>query len=188
MANNFMGGYNATQHLIKLGHKEIVCVADMMDHPSIEERIRGYKKALEDYGIPLDKERICQDKLYSPYQYGFFVGEKISMKKIKASAVFAANDSMAIGCMHALQNRNMKIPNDIAIVGCDDIAASSQIIPKLTTIRIPRKQMGEVAVDKVLKLVDNKDEIPEMIILPVELIIRDSCGSMDKTIEKMNLI
>ncbi len=188
MANNYMAGYVSTKHLADLGHKKIACIADMCNHPSIEERIRGYKKILHEYKIETSDSLICASQKYKPHDYGYEIGEKIAKGKINVTAVFATNDSMAIGCIEALTEYGVRIPEDIAIVGCDDIAAASQISPKLTTIRIPIKQMGTMAVNNLIAAIDDKDHIPQMTTLPVKLIIRGSCGSKEKTNEKLHLI
>jgi len=188
MANNYMAGYIATKHLADLGHKKIACIADMCDHPSIEERIRGYEKILQENNIQLPEALLCRSQTYHPHNYGYEVGVKIAKKEIDVTAVFATNDSMAIGCIEALTENGIKVPEDVAIVGCDDIAAASQITPKLTTIRIPIKEMGVKAVNKLIASIDEKDHIPQMTTLPVKLIVRGSCGSQEKTQEKLNLI
>ena len=188
MANNYMAGYIATKHLVDLGHKKIACIADMCDHPSIEERVRGYKKILQENKIKFTDALLCKSQTYHPHNYGYSIGKKIADKELDVTAVFATNDSMAIGCIEALTEGGLKVPQDVAIVGCDDIAAASQISPKLTTIRIPIKQMGAMAVNNLVAAIEDKDHIPQMTTLPVELIVRDSCGSKNKTEEKLNLI
>ena len=187
-ADNRWGAHLATQHFLSMGHKDIGFIAAMNEDPTIKERCRGFIETLEENSIPLKNELVFTHSGHNPYEYGFYVGEKIAKEKIKMTSVFAASDLMAIGLMRALQNFNIKIPDDIAIIGFDDITISSMVVPGLSTIRFPKKRMGERAVQKLAEMIRLQKFFPEKIILPVELIIRGSCGSKQATPESEALL
>lgn len=188
ISDNYHGGYLATQHLIQLGHNQVAFVGSMIEHPSIKERYKGYLDAIQEHGIAPDTQMAYLDPGYNSYSFGYKTGLLLAKDPKRPGAIFLANDSMAIGCMNALQESQIRIPEDLAIVGFDDIAASSQIEPKLTTIRVNKERMGELAVQKILELIQQKNHSAEKITVPIKLIIRNSCGSPAYTKENIRLI
>ncbi|CUU05228.1 transcriptional regulator, LacI family [Candidatus Kryptobacter tengchongensis] len=181
MIDNVRGGEIATEHLLNLGYKKIAFIGGDIQHPSIKGRFEGYKRALEKAGI------ICEEKLYITDEpdtrliNGFKACEKL-FNSIKPDAIFAANDAMAIGCIKFLKIKGIKIPDDIAIVGFDDIEACIHIEPRLTTIRVEKEELGIIAVKRIVEMIENPDYGINRVYVPVKLVIRDSCGAKLKGI------
>ncbi|MBP7460589.1 MAG: LacI family DNA-binding transcriptional regulator [Candidatus Delongbacteria bacterium] len=185
--DNYHGGYIATRHLIRLGHSQPAFIGSMIRHPSIRDRYKGYLDAIREQGNQPIEQQIYLDPGYDSYAFGYQAGQWMASSPHPPDAVFSANDSMAIGCINALQESRLRVPEDIAVVGFDDIDASSQIDPKLTTIRVNKERMGELAVQKLVELISQKNQASEKITLPVELIIRNSCGCQASIRETIRL-
>lgn len=173
-ATNRQGAYEATRYLIELGHRRIAFLAGLPQLNSAVERFEGYKAALAEYGIPLRDEYIAQGE----FQMG--VGHQTAQKLLALAdtptAIFAANDLSALGTMEALREQNLRIPEDISVIGFDDILQSSISYPKLTTVRQPLTQMGREAVIMLLKHLENPALEMCQVTLETQLIIRDSCA------------
>lgn len=174
-ATNFQGGYDATTHLIELGHRRIGKITGWMDMVSARDRLEGYKAALADHGLPGDPDLIV---------IGDF--EKISGYQGAATlldlaepptAVFASNDVMAQGALELFRERNLQIPQDISLVGFDDIPIAAILNPPLTTLRQPMVEMGRLATQMLLDWISDPEQKPSSITLPTELILRESTSS-----------
>ncbi|HDQ26911.1 MAG TPA: LacI family transcriptional regulator [bacterium] len=172
--NNIKGAFMATEYLIKQGRKEIaIAIGDT--GLNAEERLKGYKEALEKHNIEFD-----QNKIINVLNYSFEEGEEIlnvileSEKKI--DAVFCgAGDITAIGIMDAAKSRGVKVPDDLAVIGYDDIYISNLTTPSLTTIRQPIAQMGMRSFDLLMEMIEGKAGSESKIIsFEPELIIRGS--------------
>lgn len=167
---NVYGGELATSHLIKLGYQRIGQIATAKNTAGID-RHTGYQKALASYGIPYDESLVG---------YGDFSRESgyVAMKQLlphKPEAVFVHSDTMALGAMQAIREAGLSIPDDIAIIGFDDLPPALLAEPKLTTIRQPIHQTGMMAVELLLDVIKNGTQPPKKRILPLELVIRGSC-------------
>ena len=152
--NNFQGAYRATQHLIEKRHKRIAHITGNEKMLHSQERLEGYKKALEDYGLVYDSELVYRGD-FTPYS-GYIALKELLKLGRNFTALFSANDQMAIGAMKALKNSGFHIPKDVAIVGFDDLSVSSLIEPALTTIHVPTYQMGRVAAKIILDCTKGK--------------------------------
>ena len=173
VADEQHAGYIATKHLLSLGHRRIGCIVLGGDSTSSVSRAEGYRSALLEAGILPRKEWIVES------EYGYAAGEMAAHTFLKRSkpptAVVAHNDLMAIGAMKAFGDAGLKIPNDVSVVGFDDIAAASYVQPGLTTIAYPKRQMGEEAVEILLSLLGPKEKItPATRKLTVSLVVRES--------------
>ncbi len=170
--DNLAGSYLATQHLISLGYQRIATIATNRNC-SGDDRLTGYTNALADHGRGVDR------KLVAYGDYGLESGYH-AMKQLipqRPDAVFITSDTMALGAMRALQEANLRVPDDIAIVGYDDLPPAVQANPQLTTIRQPIEQTGFLAVSMLVKILANDPPSSREIVLPVELVIRNSCGA-----------
>lgn len=170
--DKFKGGYKATEHLIKIGYKKI----GFLCSPSDEEmRTRGYLEALIDYELPIKKEWIIKGLGF--YNEGYKGAKDLIKMKEKPEAIVCLNDVSAIGAIRALNEENIKIPEDIAIVGFDNIEEGKYAIPSLTTINQPKEKIVENLVEILLSNIEkrNSKEKKQILIEP-ELIIRESCG------------
>lgn len=178
LIDNIQGGITATNHLINYGHKNIAFIGGDINHPSINERLIGYKKALENAGINPNKKFISTTSPYPDRQNGYNSAKKIFSTQKDVTAVFACNDAMAIGVMHYLKDSGFSIPNDISIIGFDDVESDLMLDPPLTTIRVPKIELGAEALRLMINTLKNKNSKGKKILVPVELIIRKSTKSI----------
>lgn len=161
-------------HLIRLGHKKIAHITVSPVQVPYLDRLNTYIDMLEEYNIPVDEELICYG---SPTIQGGYDQMLTLLARGKAfTAVFAAGDTMALGAMKALKDKGIRVPEDCAVVGFDDIDFSAFCEPALTTIRQPKKMIGKLAFQKLLSLMKNESVVGGQEILPYELVIRESCG------------
>lgn len=172
-AENWRGGFEATEHLINLGHRRIGFVTGNMEMGCALDRLAGYRAALEQNGISIDEELIQKGNFFQPD--GYAAGEALLGLSEPPTAIFASNDVMAFGVMEAVRDRALRIPDDISIVGFDDIPQATFVHPPLTTVRQPLEEMGRTAARNLLAVIGDPDQTPERIELPTELIIRQSC-------------
>jgi DNA-binding LacI/PurR family transcriptional regulator len=174
--DNFGGAVKVVEYLIHLGHRRIGFIIGPPDQQSSVERIKGFQKALRKNGIDYDKGLIYGGDFHKKSGYQ---GMKYLLNLPSSpSAVFVANDNMALTAIKAIKEKGLKIPEDISIVGFDDIEAASQIDPPLTTVRQPLYKMGEEAAKLLFKLLNNKESKPQKIILDTELVVRESCKAL----------
>ncbi|AFK87263.1 MULTISPECIES: LacI family DNA-binding transcriptional regulator [Thermoanaerobacterium] len=171
-ADNFNGAYEATKHLIKLGHKKIAHISGDMDKLSGIERFEGYKKALKETKLTYNNSLVVKGNFIEEGGYEAII--KL-FKKSRPTAIFISNDQMAIGAMKALNDLGYSIPDDISIIGFDDIAISRYLKPSLTTMKVSLLQMAEIAVNNLIKSIEDEIIITAKFIVPVELIERESC-------------
>jgi LacI family transcriptional regulator len=171
--DNLRAAELATEHLISLGRRRI---AHITGHPNItdgQDRLQGYKNALLRAGLPVDPNLIVE---------GFFnrqAGHNGLAKLLPyhPDAIFAAGDTIAIGVLQAAHRLGIKIPDDLSVVGFDDIDVAAQAIPMLTTVRQPVQQKGAVAARLLIDLIEGRLNGPQHILLETELIVRQSCGA-----------
>ncbi len=174
LIDNVSGGMRATEHLLELGHRNIAFIAGDVEHPSIKERLIGYKTALEKAGIDLQPDLIISDSPYPDRQNGYNSAQKLFDRNKNITAIFACNDAMAIGAMQFMKDREYKIPGDVSIVGFDDIESDMMIDPPLTTVRVSKIELGTEALRIMVQNLKQKKFTPKKILIPVELIIRKS--------------
>jgi len=168
--DDFEGARGATRHLLELGHTRIAFITGPQDHPDAIERLRGYKQALEDAGVALAPELVIQaDFLESG---GMLAIDQLLASRENFTAVFAANDQMAYGARLALYRRNIRVPEDISLVGYDDLPNSTYSMPPLTTVRQPVYEIGRLAANAMLKLIAG--EAANIAAPPLELVVRES--------------
>ncbi|MBS4062606.1 MAG: LacI family DNA-binding transcriptional regulator [Bacteroidetes bacterium] len=173
-AENVRGGYEATLHLMRLGHKRIATITGPQNMIAGYDRFEGYRKALEGRGFAVLPELITEGDFSEASGY-------IAAQRLLAAnptAIFVASDTMAEGAIRALHNAGLRVPQDVAIVGFDDMPNASRTNPPLTTIRQPTRQMGALAVNTLIDIIQNPGEHKRHIILPIELVIRESCGTL----------
>ncbi len=179
-ADNLTGGFEATQHLIDLGHRRIAFIGAGFESRSSLKRLQGYLKALEKHGIEIDERLITGRKEpdvpgYSTEKIGYEAMKRLLSLPNRPTAIFARNDFTAIGAMSAIKEAALSIPKDIAIVGFDDIPLAVHMMPSLTTIRQPMRFLGRLAAEMLLRRISNDDPIErEERVLDCELIVRES--------------
>ncbi len=161
------GARQATQHLIDLGHRAIDHVAGPATWTEAKGRRIGYEEAMRDNGLAV-RESLAGD--WTPAR-GYDIGCELARRN-EATAVFVANDQMAIGVLHAFAQNGIRVPDDVSVIGFDDIPESAYLNPALTTIRQDFKAVGQRAIELVMATLDGTPlEVP---LLSPELIIRDS--------------
>lgn len=174
LIDNRKGAHLAVQHLVNLGHREIGFIGGDIEHPSLAERFLAYKDCLVANGIAPNQNLMMTDEPDSGMKNGSSAIRRMLERDGKPTAIFAANDAMAIGCMQYVKQRGMKIPDDVAIVGFDDIVSSSHVEPRLTTIKVFKEEMGALAVRSLIESVKSKSRTVVNTYVPVELVVRES--------------
>lgn len=168
--DDFHGAYVATQHLIDFGHTRIAYISGPQDHRDSVERLRGYRQALEDAGLRYDQDLVVEADFR--VSGGMLALNQLVNSGQSFTAVFAANDEMAYGVQLALHRLKFRVPEDISLVGFDDLPSSYYTIPPLTTVRQPVYEVGKLAVQAMLGLFDGKKV--EMTVPPLELVVRET--------------
>ena len=172
--NNFEGARLATDHLLSQGHRQIAFVSGDPVHPDARERMRGYRAALDAAGVDY------QPALVLPGSYledsGLMAVERLIDSRKPFTAIFAANDQMAFGATLALHRRGLRVPEDVSVVGFDDLAATEHSIPPLTTIHHAGYELGRIAAAALLKLLVG--QIPTHTLPEPRLIVRASTRAL----------
>jgi LacI family transcriptional regulator len=171
--DNVSAAANATRHLINLGYKRVATITGERNSAVTIDRLEGYKQALKNSGREIDESLIVEGDFTEPGGYTAMA----QLLTVKPDAVFAASDIMAVGAMNAVLNAGLRIPDDVAFVGFDDIPVSTMTPVKLTTIRQPILQFGIKAVELLIDVINNGKKPARRITLETELIIRESCGA-----------
>ncbi|MCM8804032.1 MAG: LacI family transcriptional regulator [Candidatus Omnitrophica bacterium] len=168
--DNFYGAYEGVSYLINIGHKKIAYITDIY---TTKEREYGYRKALKDNGIEINENLIivrngrCEE-------IGYNEGLRLLSMKIRPTAIFCGNDFVGIGVLKSAIKLNIKIPDQVSIIGFDDLPITSYLPIPLTTIRQPMEEISKFAIDILFKKMNNSEKkFPAKIIKP-QLIIRDS--------------
>ncbi len=173
--DNEGGAYAATKHLIELGHRRIAFLCEWLGDLSFAERFQGYKKALAEHGIPFDENLVAEG---APRQRGTgYVAAQRLLEKTIPTAIFAANDQVAMEAIRALRERGLRVPEDVAVVGFDNGDLALHAVPPLCTVHVYREEMGELAAHRLISLLRNPDLPPVHIRVFTKLVVRESCGA-----------
>ncbi|MEJ8475310.1 LacI family DNA-binding transcriptional regulator [Roseibium algae] len=173
--DNRHGARIGVRHLVELGHRRIAYISGPASNILSIDRLAGYEEALGQMGLPVDRDLILDGDF--SIEGGRLAVERLFIRDSLPTAFFCANDDMAIGVLLALSKRGFIVPVDFSVLGFDDIPFSSCTTPPLTTVRQPRRLIGEAAMEKMLDMVERKPTNEGPVILPVELIIRGSTGA-----------
>ena len=171
-SDNEMGSFIATQHLITLGYQRIATIASA-ENTASDDRLIGYSRALQTHGIEVDENLI----VYGDFSIDSAYRAMRQLLPQKPDAVFVSSDTMALGALRALSEARLRVPEDIAIVGFDDLPPALQAEPRLTTIRQPIEELGRKSVEMLMDIVNDRTIEARQVVFPVELVIRDSCGA-----------
>lgn len=177
LIDNVDGGLKATEMCIRRGHRKIGFLGGDLKHPSIMDRLQGYKLALEKNGIPYDSSRVITSESNTDRAGGYHAMQELNRNGETVTAVFACNDAMAIGAMNFLKEAGFKIPGDISVIGFDDVTADLFTVPQLASIRVPKEDLGIEAMHLMMEVLKKRLIKPKKILVPVELIERQSVGS-----------
>jgi DNA-binding LacI/PurR family transcriptional regulator len=172
--DDYESAKTAVEYLIELGHSVIGCLVSGIARIQNDERLNGYQDALKNAGIP-----VLDSLIYRDEPSGFSLGYSGTLQLISMhdnlSAVFCANDEIAMGAMSAIWQSGRKIPDDISVIGFDDIKYASMLIPPLTTVRQPIDQIASVAVDQLIEIISDSGADLCGTVLPTVLIVRKTC-------------
>jgi len=166
------GGFLATEYLIKKGHKRIALIDGFLYKSPAKGRLEGYKKALKKYGISMDDALVSVGDI--DVKDGYERTKQMLEKNLDFTAIFAYNDMMAFGAMQAIREKGLRIPEDIGLVGYDDIPFCSLMNPALTTIRLKKQELGIESVKLLLSRINGRHKKLKKVILDVELIVRET--------------
>lgn len=172
--DNKLGGRMAAEYLFGLGHRRVVCIGGTPEVYPSWDRVDGFIEFMREAGHPVPPRSILKGDFQA--ESGFALTHKAMAAKSRPTAIFAANDLMAYGAIRALTEMGMRIPEDISVVGFDDISLSSLFNPPLTTIRQPRLEMGETAVNLLLEKMGSPELESRRVMLPLKLVERQTSG------------
>lgn len=164
--------YEATQHLISLGHRRIALVTGPMEEDCSQDRLEGFQRALKEAGISFDQSLVFEG------DWSASSGSEALMNFARndnlPTAVFAQNDRMAMGVMRAARDANLKVPDQLSVIGVDDMPLSSYFDPPLTTMRQDMPLIGQEAIRKLIDIIQNKTVEQTVLKLPAQLVVRQS--------------
>lgn len=151
-------------------------VGGEISHPSLSERLRGYRETLQQYSLPVEDLLVSCEEPHTGVNDGYEATCKLLDTGASFTAIFASNDTMAVGAMRCLRERNLKIPQDVSIIGFDDIEVCLLVEPHLSTVRVYKEELDAVAVRRLVEMIGSEKKTIDEIVVPVELVIRDSCS------------
>jgi DNA-binding LacI/PurR family transcriptional regulator len=168
------GAYEATCYLIAQGHRRIGHIAGDLRYSTGRARLAGYQRALADHGIAADEALVYSDD-WAPAVARVGVTRLLEARE-RPTAIFAASDTFALNAIEELRTRGLRVPDDLAVIGFDDIEEAADHVPSLTTMRIPLLEIGRRAADLVIDVIesDHEDIAGRSEVLPVELVRRVS--------------
>ncbi len=172
--DNIAAAHDAVTHLINLGRQRIGTITGNLNIADGADRLVGYKRALRDAGRSIDDTLIYEGN----FTYAHGVEGMRYLIAQGVDAVFTASDITSRGALEALSEAGLVVPHDVALVSVDDLPTATQVKPPLTTVRHPVEEKGSRAAEALITLIESDDSTPQQIVLPTELIIRESCGAL----------
>jgi len=185
LVDNFRGAYLITKHLLDHGYQPVATIRGPMGNHDAETREEGFRAALSEKKLNPEAEGVAYlERGNFSRRSGYLAMIRLLSLPLPPRAVFAANDEMAIGAFDAVWHHGLRIPEDIAIVGFDDIDVASCIRPALTTVHVPITELGALAAQKLIAAIKNPKEDgqpSQRTLLPTGLVIRESCGCSNQS-------
>ncbi len=175
-SENREGARTAVEHLLNLGHRRVACITGPLQMQSAVDRRDGYKQAMMSRGLPIDPTLIVEGD-YSQESGFRAMQQLIANPAGQPTAVFASSDAMALGALAAAHAAGLQVPEQLAVVGFDDVSAAAFSSPPLTTMRQPSSELGLHAVRVLLSRIDDPSQPPVTLRLPTTLVVRASCGA-----------
>jgi len=172
--NNALAGRLAAQHLVELGHRNIACVTGPLKIGLCRERLKGFQDVLHEHGIYLEKDWVFEEQFV--FRSGIEAVEELCKRGCDFTAIWALNDVMAFGVLKELLRRGIRIPEDVSVMGMDDMDFGEMLTPTLTSIHYPFDEMAEKAVELIIKQSNGEAIENEMVILTPSLVTRESTG------------
>ena len=176
--DNIGGARMATEHLIRLGHTRIATISGPLDMTPGQDRLDGFREVMSTHRLAVPEGLVIEGDFTE-------AGGRAAMMRLLSegpTAVFAASDSMAIGAIKAIRAAGLQVPEDVAVVGFDDIPSALTVDPELTTVRQPIERIGQLAVETLTNVIEGQTTegrraSTQRFVLPTELVVRGSCGS-----------
>jgi len=187
-ADNFLGAFRAVNYLISQGHRKIGLIGGIPLHYSPLARMQGYKMALELAHLPLIPEIMVQDLPMSCDRMGYQATRQIlESYGTEIDAFFCVTDHYATGCIKAIKDFGLEVPENISVMGFDNMHWVEHLTPSMTTVNIPTREMGRAGIKRLIHLIENKHssgerEHPQKILLPVDLVIRESVRTANSVV------
>jgi LacI family transcriptional regulator len=175
--DNTGGARMVVDHLLKLGHSKIGFIAGDLKHPSIAERHAAYCATLETRGVDRLPTWVSIDEPDTRIENGYRAARQIlTALGARPTAVFAANDALALGCLKYCKEVGLTVPTSLAVVGFDNVESGLHVEPRLTTVNVHREEMGGLAVRRLVEMIREGSDVVNRTTTPVELVVRESCG------------
>ncbi len=181
--DNYGGACAMARHLLDAGHANVAFIAGPAGNFDAQQRDKGYRAAMAQYAPKMPLNIVDGD--FSE-EAGYLAGRKLLAQKPRPRAVFAANDMMAVGCLHAFEEAGVRVPDDIALAGFDDIPIARYIAPALSTVRVRIVDLGRSALERLASTLEKSDQAAPVQTLACEIVVRSSCGMKvnEKTVRK----
>jgi DNA-binding LacI/PurR family transcriptional regulator len=170
------GGFEATSHLIKLGHRRIAYIGKTATARDAIERIAGYRAALDTAGLPLDPQLECDGDFTEAD--GYAAAQVLLELSEPPTAIFAGNDRQAAGVYKALHERGISVPGEMSVIGFDNLPFTEIMNPPLTTVHAPRLELGRTAATMLLRLINEEPLEMTRVVLPTHFVERESCRAL----------
>lgn len=174
--DNERGGEIVARHLLDLGHRHIGVIGGPRSLPTSRQRLAGFRRGLRRAGIPLERSRARHAAAYTRAD-GAEAARRLLAQDARITALFCANDLIALGALEAARGIRRAVPGDLSIAGFDDIFVSELVSPSLTTVRQPIGRLGKEAAELAIDLIEGRATGPQRQLLPVELVVRESTGA-----------
>lgn len=175
-SDNIAGAMQAVEYLHRLGHRRIAHIGGGHSYAG-EKRLQGYLRAMESLSLPVEPQYVIQGSYDYTMESGQAAMEELLLADRLPTAVFAAGDNLAVGAMMTLKKRGLRVPDDISLIGFDDIEMVKFLTPALTTVRQDTYALGSRAADMLIYTIEGGSGV-QTAMLPVELVIRESCRSL----------
>jgi LacI family transcriptional regulator len=169
-----VGGLLATEYLLGLGHQRIGTITGIPSHLTSRARLAGYQAALASKGIAFDTDLVLPGDFH--HESGYTQTCALLALPLPPTAIFAASDLQATGVYQALYEKGLNVPKDISVIGFDDIPTAERMSPPLTTIRQPLKEMGRMAAQMLLRMIEGETLESKRVELATSLVLRESCA------------
>ena len=178
LLDDYGAGRLAGEHLASLGHRNCFCITGPWNQFVSQQRLKGFLDALADQSITLEGRHIFKGDF--EFASGRAAARAIIQNKLPVTAIWAQNDLMAIGAMSELQRRGVRVPDQISVVGMDNLVQSEFCTPRLTTVNQPIKEMATRAVELLLEIRDGKTDGRQLVVFKPELVVRDSTRAVKR--------
>ena len=188
--DNYQGVYSAVEHLIEVHRrKRIAMIRGPKGHPDADERYKGYVEALQSHNLPVNPDNVAET-LFELKTTAEIATASVSrwlrdIRRVEIDAIVASSDYMALAAIQAIESHGLRVPEDISVTGFDDVDDSQASIPSITTVRQPFYELGYQATEMLLALTEGHS-LPAETTVPVQLVVRESCGCLAKSLSLVN--